>query len=59
MPANLNILLTSIEYLKGVGPSRAELLKTELGMFTFKDLLHYFPYKLFDIGSPVYKYFMN
>ena len=54
MPANLNILLTSIEYLKGVGPSRAELLKTELGMFTFKDLLHYFPYKYID-KTRIYK----
>jgi ATP-dependent DNA helicase RecG len=54
MPAHLNILLTSIEYLKGVGPSRAELLKNELGLFTFKDLLHYFPYKYID-KTRIYK----
>ena len=40
--------------LKGVGPSRAELLKNELGLFTFKDLLHYFPYKYID-KTRIYK----
>ncbi|OLY93733.1 ATP-dependent DNA helicase RecG [Cnuella takakiae] len=37
-----------IEYLKGVGPQRAELLKKELGLFTFNDLLHHFPYRHLD-----------
>jgi len=39
---------TAIEYLKGVGPKRAELLKKELGIFTFQDLLHYFPFRYID-----------
>jgi len=39
---------TSIEYLKGVGPKRAELLKSELGIFTFEDLLNYFPFRYID-----------
>lgn len=39
---------TPIEYLKGVGPLRAELLKKELGIFTFGDLLEYYPYRHID-----------
>src|SRR5689334_9632828 len=34
-----NILAHPIEYLKGVGPHRADLLKKELAIFTFNDLL--------------------
>src|SRR5690348_18471706 len=45
---NDNILSSPIEYLKGVGPQRAELLKKELGIFTFKDLLEHFPYRHID-----------
>jgi ATP-dependent DNA helicase RecG len=37
-----------IEFLKGVGPLRAELLKKELGIFTFGDLLEYYPYRHID-----------
>ncbi len=43
-----HILKTPIEYLKGVGPQRAELLKKELGIFTYNDLLHLYPYKYLD-----------
>lgn len=42
------ILLNPIEYLKGVGPQRADLLKKELNIFTFKDLLELFPYRHID-----------
>lgn len=42
------ILLNPIEYLKGVGPQRADLLKKELGIYTFKDLLELFPYRHID-----------
>ena len=42
---NLN---TSISYLKGVGPSRADLLKSELGIFTFSDLVNFFPNRYID-----------
>ncbi|MBL7697914.1 MAG: ATP-dependent DNA helicase RecG [Chitinophagaceae bacterium] len=45
---NDNILSSPVEYLKGVGPQRAELLKKELGIFTFKDLLEHFPYRHID-----------
>ncbi|MBC7688139.1 MAG: ATP-dependent DNA helicase RecG, partial [Aquabacterium sp.] len=37
-----------IEYLKGVGPLKGELLKKELGIFTFKDLLEYYPFRHID-----------
>lgn len=43
-----NFLITPIEYLKGVGPSKAELLKKELGIYSFEDLLNYFPYRYVD-----------
>ena len=39
---------TNITYLPGVGPKRAELLNKELKIFTFRDLLNYFPYKYID-----------
>jgi ATP-dependent DNA helicase RecG len=44
----VNILDTSIEYLKGVGPVRADVLKKELKIFTFNHLLHYFPFRYVD-----------
>jgi ATP-dependent DNA helicase RecG len=37
-----------IKFLTGVGPQRAEMLKKELKIFTFNDLLYYFPYKYID-----------
>ncbi|HLZ88594.1 MAG TPA: ATP-dependent DNA helicase RecG [Puia sp.] len=43
-----SILSNPIEYLKGVGPLRAELLQKELGIFTFQDLLEHFPYRHLD-----------
>lgn len=39
---------TPIEFLKGVGPARAELLKKELGILTFRDLLFLFPFRYID-----------
>ena len=41
-------MTSPIEYLKGVGPQRADLLKKELGIFTFRDLLELFPYRHVD-----------
>jgi len=43
-----NFLETPIEYLKGVGPKRAELLKKELGIRTYEDLLFHFPFRYVD-----------
>lgn len=39
---------TKIEYLKGLGPQRAELLNTELGIFTYGDLIQYYPFRYDD-----------
>jgi ATP-dependent DNA helicase RecG len=41
-------LNTSIEYLKGVGPQRAQLLQSELGIFSFQDLIEHFPFRYLD-----------
>jgi ATP-dependent DNA helicase RecG len=39
---------TPIEFLKGVGPERSKLLRSELGCETFKDLLFHFPFRHVD-----------
>ena len=44
----MHFLETPIEYLKGVGPMRAELLKKELNIFSFSDLLCYYPFRYID-----------
>ena len=36
---------TSLEFLKGVGPQRAALLQKELKLFTFGDLVQYYPFR--------------
>ena len=41
-------LNTSIQYLQGVGPKRAELLKKELGIETLYDLIHIYPFRYMD-----------
>jgi len=43
-----DLLNTPIEFLKGVGPKRAELLKKEAGIFVFSDLLEFFPFRYVD-----------
>ncbi|KXX68307.1 ATP-dependent DNA helicase RecG [Flammeovirga sp. SJP92] len=40
-----NIFDTKIEYLKGVGTVRAEILNKELGVYTFGDLLEQYPFR--------------
>ena len=47
-------LSTPINYLPGIGPSRAKLLEAELGIKTWRDLLYTFPYKHID-RSRLYK----
>ena len=39
---------TSITYLKGVGPQRAQALASELGIRTYGDLLQHFPFRYID-----------
>jgi ATP-dependent DNA helicase RecG len=45
---------TPIEYLKGVGPKRAELLRKELGIDSFGDMIQYYPFRYVD-RSKIYK----
>ncbi|NNV53832.1 ATP-dependent DNA helicase RecG [Panacibacter sp. KCS-6] len=46
--ARPSILDSPIEYLKGVGPLRGDMLKKELGIFSFRDLLEHFPLRHID-----------
>ncbi|MCR5709422.1 MAG: ATP-dependent DNA helicase RecG [Bacteroidales bacterium] len=43
-----HILDSDIKFLPGVGPKRAALLGSELGIFTFRDLLYTFPFRYVD-----------
>ena len=43
-----DFLLTPLTYLPGVGPRRAKALAEELDLYTYLDLLHYFPTKYVD-----------
>lgn len=43
-----NLLLTPIEFLKGVGPNRGELLRKELGIHKYSDLVNFFPNRYID-----------
>ncbi len=43
-----SILHTPIEYLKGVGPQRGDLLRKELGIQYFKDLIQFCPNRYID-----------
>ena len=44
----MDILNTPIDYLKGVGPQRANLLKDELNICTYLDLLEHYPFRYID-----------
>ena len=41
-------LQQDIQFLPGVGPKRADLLREELNINTFEDLLTYYPYRYVD-----------
>lgn len=43
-----DVLATPIEYLKGVGPQRGALLRSELNIATYQDLLLHFPFRYVD-----------
>lgn len=49
-----SIFENNITYLKGVGPRKAEILKKELGIVVFDDLLNYFPFRYVD-KSKIYR----
>jgi len=42
------LLQSNIEYLKGIGPPRGELLRKELDVHTFGELLKYYPFRYVD-----------
>jgi len=54
MASQFNLLETPIEYLKGVGPTRADTLKKELEIFSFGDLLMHMPFRYVD-RTKIYK----
>ena len=41
-------LQQDIQFLPGVGPKRADLLREELNISTIEDLLTYYPYRYVD-----------
>ncbi len=43
-----NFFNTPIEFLKGIGPQRADVLKKELSIFTYADLLQHYPFRYID-----------
>ncbi len=49
-----DLSVRDIKFLPGVGPKKAELFNKELKIFSFEDLLYYFPYKYID-RSRTYK----
>ncbi len=51
---SVDFLKTPVEYLKGVGPQRAELLRKEAGIATFGQLLEFYPFRYID-RSKFYK----
>ena len=44
----LDLASKELTYIPGVGPSRADIMKKELNVFSQEDLLYYFPYKYID-----------
>ena len=43
-----DILKTDIKYITGVGPQKKDILKREIGIETYGDMLEYYPYKYVD-----------
>ncbi|HPM12662.1 MAG TPA: ATP-dependent DNA helicase RecG [Bacteroidales bacterium] len=43
-----SVLDLDIQFLPGVGPKRADLLKTELNLYTIRDVLNFFPFRYID-----------
>ena len=49
-----NILDQDVMFVPGVGPKRKALMNKEMEVFTFRDLLEYYPYKYID-RSKIYR----
>lgn len=45
------MLNSSVQYIKGIGPKKAELLRSEAGIETIEDLLYYIPRRYLDRSS--------
>lgn len=43
-----SLLKTSLSYLSGIGPKRAQVLASELELYCYEDLLHFYPYRYVD-----------
>ena len=48
MTTSSSILQNPIEYLKGVGPLKGDMLRKDLGIHHFEDLLYHFPLRHID-----------
>ena len=46
-------LKNDIQFLPGVGPKRAALIKRELGINTLDELLHFYPFRYIDRSTIV------
>ncbi|MBN2745363.1 MAG: ATP-dependent DNA helicase RecG [Bacteroidales bacterium] len=46
--SDVHLLQTEITYLKGVGPQRGKVLNEEFGIYTFQDLLDFYPFRYVD-----------
>ncbi len=44
----MSLLSAKLEFIKGIGPAKAELLKKELQINSVEDLLNHFPFRYID-----------
>ena len=44
----MDLSTQDIKYIPGVGPKKSEVLKNEINVISWEDLLYYFPYKYVD-----------
>ncbi|GHU91473.1 ATP-dependent DNA helicase RecG [Bacteroidia bacterium] len=44
----MDLSTQNIKYIPGVGPKKSEILKNEIGVVSWEDILYYFPYKYVD-----------
>ncbi len=50
----MDLSTQNIKYIPGVGPKKSEVLKNEIGVVSWEDMLYYFPYKYID-RSKIFK----
>lgn len=49
-----DVLSQDVKYLKGIGPVKSDVLRTEMNISSLRDMLYFFPYKYVD-RSRIYK----